>query len=120
MGKDYTVEELRNMLRGVTWGAFTGGDKVALSRPINGVSFYAKMGYHLNRPTLAVVVEGHFVALRYMPEETFRFTGAILDTCIDPDVPLKNDNRVYLPRLNGQWVDHLKEFGLFDELIIKD
>jgi len=59
---EHTVEELRRMLRGITWGTFF--TKSILR--INGVDFVAKLGLHLGRAAIAVFVEDRFIACRYI------------------------------------------------------
>lgn len=61
--KEYSVDELRAMLKGVTWEAFL--IKGALR--INGISFDFKMGTHFRRPCIAVTAKGHFIAFRHWP-----------------------------------------------------
>lgn len=57
------MEELRALLKGVKWSDFIV-DKYSQPKEINGVTFTAAFGQFLGRPTLAVIVDGEFVATR--------------------------------------------------------
>jgi hypothetical protein len=61
------VQELRQMLVGVTWESFLDdADKMSPTKSkakIHGVTFYAKYGLHMQRPVLAVIASKHFISL---------------------------------------------------------
>jgi hypothetical protein len=55
----HTLEELREMLRGRTWGSLLG--VVMLD---NGVTCRARLGVHMGRAVCAVIAENQFVAIK--------------------------------------------------------
>lgn len=56
----FTIEELREKLRGVTWGTFVKNSKCV----INNVVFVARVGVFMRRPVFAVLAGKRFVVVR--------------------------------------------------------
>ncbi len=113
------LSRMRNALRGVTWEKFL----VDPVLEIDGVEYVGKMGYHLNQPTLAVVGDNKFIAMRRMPPETFRFEGPVLNTKLDVDVGNRvfhrdSPNGLYMWRLNSAWHEILRRAKLFNAPVI--
>lgn len=76
------MEELRAMLKSVKWSDFII-DKYSQPKEINGVTFTAAFGQFLGRPTLAVIVDGEFVATRICSFTTYHDCPLLDPACIE-------------------------------------
>jgi|HubBroStandDraft_4_1064222.scaffolds.fasta_scaffold53198_5 hypothetical protein len=97
MSRCKTVQELRKMLKGVTWSAFIDKDINLLvpcksKAKIKGVTFYAKFGLHMQRPVLAIVAQGHFISLLQVHYDNAR----IRQLPVTADSNYRNGDSAYL------------------------
>jgi len=59
--KKRTVEELRDMLRTMTWAQFKG-----YKIKIHKIVFAARIGIHFGKPAIVIIAQGQFVVLKYL------------------------------------------------------